>query len=154
MSFVVIALLAVFAVSVLVEFYKKTIRKDKAKKWENYLVGGLLSVGVAALLNFTGIGYVVTGNVWISWAIYSVVIFLIQKFLDMKVIKKLLLSALQNADIEKLINAILPKIGLTVEKIKNILISLGINKEKLIKELIENGVTTEKAEEIAKAIFG
>lgn len=153
-SFVVVGLLAVFGVSSLVEFYKKTIRKGNAKKWENWLVGGVLSVGMAALICLTGIAYPVFSNVYVNLGAYAVVIFLVQFFLDMKVIKKVLASALENTDVTKLIGVILPKLGLTPEKVKDFLKSLGITRETLVLKLIEAGLSKDKAEEVAQAIFG
>lgn len=154
LSFIVVTLLALFGVSAAVEFYKKTIRKGNAKSWENWLVGGALSVGMAALLCFTGIAYAFFANPWINTAIYAVVFFVAQFFLDMKVIKKLLASALQNADIQKILDVVLPKVGLTVEKIKNFLTSINVDRKTLEAKLVEAGVTPEKAKEIADAIFG
>lgn len=154
LSFVVIGLLAVFGVSALVEFYKKTIRGGNAKAWENWIVGGVLSIGVAALLCFTGIAWLPFGNLYLNWAVYSVVIFLIQLLLDMKVIKKILASALENVDIVKLATIVLPKLGLTAEKIKNILNSLGIDKDTLVAKLIEAGMPEDKVKELADYIYG
>lgn len=154
LSFIVIGLLAVFGVSALVEFYKKTIRGGNAKPWENWLVGGGLSIGMAALICFTGIAWLPFANVYYNWAAYSVVIFLLQFFLDMKVIKKLLMSALENVDIIKLATVVLPKLGLTAEKIKNILVSLGIDKDTFIAKLVEAGMPEDKVKELAEYIFG
>jgi len=153
-SFIVIGLLAVFGVSALVEFYKKTIRKGNAQPWENWVVGGALSIGMAALICFTGIAWLPFANVYLDWAVYSVVIFLLQFFLDMKVIKKILASALENIDVVKLAEVVLPKLGLTAEKIKAILVSLNVDKKTFIAKLTDAGMPKDKVLELADYIYG
>jgi hypothetical protein len=153
-SFVIVTLLAVLGVSALIEFYKKVIRGGKSSKVENWIVGGVLSIGMAALLCFKEIAFLPFTNIYINWAVYSGAIFLLQFFLDMNMIKKIIASALANVDIKKLFGAILPKLGLTPEKIRNILVGLKITKSKFIKELVDNGLSEEVANEIADIIYG
>lgn len=153
LSFIIICLLSVLGVSALVEFYKKTIRKDQAKTWENWVVGAVLSVGFAALICFKGLAYTLFSNPILNVAVYAAVIFLLQMFIDMKFIKKILASALEHADVEKLIPAILDKIGVSLEKVQSILKSLNVTATKLKKALTDAGVSEATIEKIVSIFF-
>lgn len=152
-SFVVIGLLSAFGVAALMEFYKKTIRKGHAAAWENWVVGAVVSAGISALVCYTGLAYPFFGNMIINVAVYAVAFFLIQMFLDMKVIKKLIINALETMDIDKFINTVLAKLGLTVEKIRGILQNLGITRAKLEKTLLDAGLSEEKVKEILDLLY-
>ncbi len=153
LSFVIVALLSAFGISSLVEFYKKTIRKGKAGAPENWVVGGVLSVGFSVLTCIAGLSYPLFSSTLMNIALYSVLFFLIQFFLDMKVIKKILASALENTDISKLLDAILPRIGLSKSKVKKILLNIGIDRGRLVEVLVKEGLSAETAEGFSDAIF-
>lgn len=78
----------VCSVSILMEFYKKTVRKDKAKAWESWLVAVVLSVP----------------SFWIA-AKYApglevpFVMFVVacQYIVDMEVVKRILKAAMEKA---------------------------------------------------------
>ena len=152
-SFVVVGLFAILGVSALVEFYKKTIRKGQAQKWENWLVGAVLSVGMAALMYFKGFAFPIFGNAILNILIYAVVIFVLQLFLDMNLIKKILASALDYIDIDKFVGVVLGKLGITLDKVRKILDTLGITEDKLKEALKEAGVSDEVIEKIIKIIY-
>ena len=153
LSFVVVGLLAVLGVSALVEFYKKTIRKDKAKTWEIRVAAAVLSIGASTLMCLSGLAYLFFPNVIINIAIYAVVIFLLQLFLDMKVIKKILNSALEYLDLDKFITTVLGKLGITKDKILKILETLNITEDKLREALKEAGVSDDVIEKIVKILY-
>lgn len=153
LSFVVVGLLSVLGVSALVEFYKKTIRKGQASSLEVKLVAAVVSIGVAALICLKGLAFLPVENMILNIAIYAVVIFVLQLFLDMKLIKKIIASALEYIDIDKLAGIILGKFGITMDKIRSILDSLKITKEKLEKALKDAGVSDAVIEKIIKLIY-
>lgn len=153
LSFVVVGLLSVLGVSALVEFYKKTIRKGQASSLEVKLVAAVISIGVAALICLKGLAFLPVGNMILNIAIYAVVIFVLQLFLDMNLIKKIIASALEYIDIDKLAGIILGKFGITMDKIRSILDGLKITKEKLEKALKDAGVSDAVIEKIIKLIY-
>lgn len=153
LSFVVVGLLSVLGVSALVEFYKKTIRKGQASSLEVKLVAAIISIGVAALICLKGLAFLPVENMILNIAIYAVVIFVLQLFLDMNLIKKIIASALEYIDIDKLAGIILGKFGITMDKIRSILDSLKITKEKLEKALKDAGVSDAVIEKIIKLIY-
>ena len=153
LSFVVVGLLSVLGVSALVEFYKKTIRKGEAGVWETRIVAAVLSIGVAILICLKGLAFLPLENMILNIAIYAVVIFVLQLFLDMKLIKKIIASALEYIDIDKLAGIILGKFGITMDKIRKILDGLKITKEKLEKALKDAGVSDAVVEKIIKLIY-
>ena len=152
-SFVIVGLLSVLGVSALVEFYKKTIRKDQGKAWENWVVGAVLSIGFAALICLKGLAYPFFSNVLINIAIYAVVIFVLQLFVDMKFIKKIIASAIEYADVEKFIPVLLEKLGISVEKLQTILKTLNITAAKLKKALLDAGIAEATVEKILAILF-
>lgn len=153
-SFVVVALLSIFGVASIMEFYKKTIRKGQSKTWENWVVGAVLSFGVATLDCLTGIAYIFFPNAMVvNILIYGVVFFFVQMFVDMKIIKALITSAMATMDIEKFVLIILDKFGLTVDKIKGILKKLGITQEKFAEALRDAGFPEDKIETLIKMFY-
>ena len=153
LSFIVVGLLAVLGVSALVEFYKKVIRKDQAGVWETRAVAAVLSAAVSALMYYKGLAFPLFEGAIVNIAVYAVVIFLIQFFLDMKLIKKILASMLEYLDIDKFIGVVLGKLGITTDKIRQALDSLGITKDKLREALKEAGISDDKIEIIIKLIY-
>jgi len=152
-SFIIIGLLSVLGVSALVEFYKKTIRKDQAKSWENWVVGGVLSIGVSVLICLKGLAYPIFSNMLVNIGVYALVIFVLQLFVDMKFIKKILASALEYADIEKFIPAVLDKLGISFDKVRSILKTLNVTETKLKKALIDAGVSETTTAKILAILF-
>lgn len=154
LTFIVIGLLATFGVAAFMEFYKKGIRKGNAKTWENWVVGAALSIGVSVLLCLTGLAYPIFSQVIINIAIYAVVIFCIQLFVDMKIIKKMIVMILGQMDVTKLFNTVLGKLGLSAATIATVLKFMGKGEAELRKALLEAGLPEEKVNEVILAIFG
>lgn len=152
-SFIVVGLLAVLGVSALVEFYKKVIRKDKAGVWEIRAVALVLSAAVSALMCLNGLAFPILDNNILNIVIYAVVIFVIQLFLDMKLIKKILANVLDYIDIDKFIGVVLGKLGITMDKVRKVLDTLGITKDKLRAALKEAGLSDEVIEKIIKIVY-
>lgn len=88
--------LEIFGIAALMEVYKKTIRKDKAKKVEIYLVAEVLvalSVLILEVLNiFQPILGLIGAPLWADYVLYNIGIYIFQMQADMKVIKKLIKS--------------------------------------------------------------
>lgn len=152
-SYVVVGLLAVLGVSALVEFYKKVIRKGQSGVWENRIVAGVLSIGAAVLICLTGLAYLFFGNMIANIAVYSVAIFLLQLFVDMKIIKAILEAAIRFIDLEKFIDMVLEHLGITSDKIAKILTNLGITEDKLKKALLDAGVPEDLTNKIIDVLF-
>lgn len=152
-SYVVVGLLAVLGVSMLVEFYKKYIRKGESGVWENRIVAAVLSIGAAVLICLTGLAYLFFGNMIANIAVYSVAIFLLQLFVDMKIIKALLEAAIKFIDLEKFVDMVFTALGLTPEKVAKILANLGITEEKLKKALLDAGIPEDLTNKIIDVLF-
>ena len=92
--------LEIFGTATLVEIYKKRIRKDKSKKWENRLVAGVLSsldVLILILLHiFKPILGLIGAPLWADHTLYLVGFFILQKTADMQIIKKLIRSCVKS----------------------------------------------------------
>jgi ABC-type nitrate/sulfonate/bicarbonate transport system substrate-binding protein len=74
---------SVLFIAIFMEAYKKNIRSDKAKDWENWLLAGILSV------TFAVVGYLsydLPGKP-IAILYYSFGIFAVQLIVDMKIVK-------------------------------------------------------------------
>lgn len=67
------------------EAYKKWLRRDEAKKAEIITVAGILSLGLTASFSF---GLVFPGLPW-TFPGYALCVFILQWFVDQKVIKKI-----------------------------------------------------------------
>lgn len=87
----VLALSAIIIAS-LMEWYKKGLRKNNAKKGEIISIAALLSFGLALVCYY---GFTLPGSL-ISLVLYGLGIFLIQWLVDVKVIKAML-KALRNS---------------------------------------------------------
>ncbi|PKL14799.1 MAG: hypothetical protein CVV52_00405 [Spirochaetae bacterium HGW-Spirochaetae-8] len=85
--------LVVWGLGHLVEYYKKTIRKNKAGKREVRAIALLLSAAATAVLYFLGFLIIPPDLAAITrWAIvagYGCLIYYVQLKIDMKVVKKL-----------------------------------------------------------------
>lgn len=88
--------LEVFGTATLIEIYKKKLRKDKSKKWENILIAGVLSgvdIVILILLNiFKPILGLIEAPIWADYALYFVGFYYFQKMTDMRIVKKLIRS--------------------------------------------------------------
>lgn len=152
-SYLLVALLSVLGIATLVEFYKKTIRKGNAKNWENWIVGAVLSVGFAILDCLKGLAYPFVSNQIINILIYAAVFFVVQLFVDMKLIKKLISSAIASMDLEKFVLIVLDKLGISLDKVKDVLKKLGITREKLKNALVDAGFPEDKVEKLLDMLF-
>jgi len=152
-SFIVIAALSVLGVAALVEFYKKTIRKGQAAKWENWLVGAVLSAGIAYLDCTKGLAFLFVDNIAFNVIIYAVIFFVAQLFLDMKFIKQIISSALSGMDIEKFFYLVIDKLGISLDKIKSVLQQLDVTREKLEKALLDAGFPADKVKTLLDILF-
>lgn len=153
LAYIVVALLSVFGIAAFMEFYKKTLRGGKSANWENWLVGAALSIGVAVLDCLTGLAFPFVANMAFNILIYSVVFFLVQLFVDMKFIKKIITCAVDTMDVEKFVNIILNKLGISVDKVKSVISALGITKEQVAKALSETGFPDDEVERIINMFF-
>lgn len=111
--------LEIFGISSLMEIYKKMIRKDKAKKFEIYLIAEVLStlaVAILVILNiFKPILGLIGAPLWADYIFYNIIIYIFQLQADMKIIKKLIRSCTSeflkskgftNEQVEDIFNAI------------------------------------------------
>lgn len=109
MIYIVMNCLLIFSVSFLMEFYKKRIRKDRAKGWENKLLGFFLScvcVGILVGINiFQPVLGLLGAPLWADITLYLIVFYILQLQVDMKVVKTLFraftVSLLQKAGLDK-----------------------------------------------------
>lgn len=154
-SFVIILAFSILGVSSLIEFYKKNIRKDKAAAWENWIVGGVLSTGFSALINFTGLAFPILASksIWLDVVLYTVVIFVAQMYVDMKFVKAIIKAAAKTSDMTALAKLILEKTGLKAEVIYKALAKLKVSEASFIKALVDSGVPEDKAAEIARVVY-
>ena len=91
--YLIFLVIEVFGVSFFMEIYKKGIRKNKSKAWENKLIGALLSVVCVAFLHFSGMIYplfhtMFKAKLWLDYLLYLIVFFIAQWKADMVVVKK------------------------------------------------------------------
>lgn len=165
MQLVMVAL-GIFGISVLMEFYKKKIRKDQAKVWEIRVIAAVLSCLAA-------VGYKVTGlftpvltaiwpnlTVWVDVALYAVVIFLGQLQGDMKFVEAIIKFATENvlndkealvAELKKFIVDFNVKTKVNVTLVVNVLKALGVTEETVAGYLKDIGVDDDKAALIIEA---
>lgn len=97
--YILFLILEVFATAFFMEVYKKNIRKNKSKSWENWLVGGFMSLFCVALLHFSGMMYplfnkLFHAKLWLDYMLYAILFFIGQWKADMLVIKKAVKSLL------------------------------------------------------------
>ena len=99
----------------IMETYKKVIRKDKSKKWENLIVGLALSSASVALLIFSDVLVPVLGIIgaplWADHLMYTLGIFLLQLNVNMKLVKKI---------VKVIVTNLLKRANLTDEQINDI----------------------------------
>ena len=96
MIYAAFVFLEIFGIAALMEVYKKTIRKGKAKKIEIYIVAEVLvalSVLILKVLNiFQPILGLIGAPLWADYILYNIGIYIFQMQADMKIIKKLIKS--------------------------------------------------------------
>lgn len=96
MIYAAFVFLEIFGIAALMEVYKKTIRKDKAKNIEIYVVAEILvalSVLILKVLNiFQPILGLIGAPLWADYILYNIGIYIFQMQADMKIIKKLIKS--------------------------------------------------------------
>ena len=96
MIYAAFVFLEIFGIAALMEVYKKTIRKGKAKKIEIYIVAEVLvalSVLILKVLNiFQPILGLIGAPLWADYILYNIGIYFFQMQADMKIIKKLIKS--------------------------------------------------------------
>ena len=103
LNFVIIFLIALF-----MEIYKKSIRKNNHSKYECWGVGFFMSMLGVFILRLTGTMYFpfntyLNAYLWVDYALYVLLYYVIQLKFDMLVIKKILksliMSVLDNTDL-------------------------------------------------------
>ena len=122
MTTIQIAIYCVLLISIvcliagLMEIYKKSIRKGKAKPWENYLIALILSIGSLVILvlsdSFKPVLSMIGADLWMDYVSYVILIYFMQFNVDKKIIKKIVRSFVSN---------FLEKTGLDEDQIKEIL---------------------------------
>ena len=85
--------LEVFATSFFMEFYKKSIRKNKSKSWENRIMGIVMSVLCLLLLHSSNLIYPIfnkmfNAKLWLDYVLYLILFFIAQWKTDMVIVKK------------------------------------------------------------------
>ena len=91
--YLIFLVIEVFGVSLLMEVYKKGIRKNKSKAWENKVIGALLSVVCVVFLHFSGMIYplfhtMFNAKLWLDYLLYTILFFIAQWKADMVVVKR------------------------------------------------------------------
>lgn len=86
-----------FFVSFFLEIYKKKIRKDNFKVWEVKILGlifSVLSVWMMVVSHLMYPLFYVTfrSELWLDYAVYIALFYLVQEKVDMKIMKKLIKS--------------------------------------------------------------
>ena len=107
--YLIVLTLILFGIGSTVEFYKKTLRKDKSKNWENRVLGFVLST-----ISVFGLYYahlivplfdLFEAPFWTNITFYIAVFYFLQRQLDMKVLKKIMntcaLKFLKKAGLEE-----------------------------------------------------
>lgn len=155
-STIIILCLSVFGVASLMEFYKKTIRKGNSQTWENWLVGGVLSFGTSALIVLTGmLGNPLPFNlpVWAGILIFGAVFFFVQMFVDMKIIKQIVKSVVSQKDVAAYADILLSKVGLSLDKVRDILKNTGITEEKFREYMKKIEIADDDIEVLVKLLY-
>lgn len=120
--YIMFLLLDILGVATVIEFYKKALRKDKARTWEIRIIAFILSVVNIALLPLMNLFQPVLGllgaPLWADYTFYTLIFFTLQLQADMKLIKKVFANMFKNW---------LKKASLTEEQIEDILASIKLN---------------------------
>lgn len=91
--YIIFIALESFVVSFLMEYYKKFIRKDKATKWENRVLGIIMTILSILFLKGCGMFYpllnsLFNAKLWLDYLIHIVVFYVVQLKTDMLFMKK------------------------------------------------------------------
>lgn len=117
--------LEVMGVASLMEIYKKQIRKNKAKKFEIYIIAEILtalSIGILYGLHiFKPILGLIGAPLWSDIILYDILLFIFQMQADMKIIKKVIKSCAESFLISH---------GLSQEQVDDIFKSVGVRVSK------------------------
>lgn len=161
----VVVCLVSFGIGMLMEWYKKKIRKDQAGIWEIRGIAFVLSFGVAALFNFTGIAYPVFATLFknmgaglaniLNIVLYGAVIFVLQLQSDMKLLKgiiKFTAGKVSFAEIVRIIESFGKITKVNVKTIADILVLFGLTEEKCIEVLVEAGIGHDDAIQIMNEV--
>lgn len=86
-----------FFVSFFLEIYKKKIRKDNFKVWEVKILGFIFSVLSVWMMVVSHLMYPLfyvtfRSELWLDYAVYISLFYLVQEKVDMKIMKKLIKS--------------------------------------------------------------
>ena len=112
--------LEIMSISSIMEIYKKMIRKDRAKKFEIYIIAEVLSAFAIAILVLLGIFKPILGLIgaplWSDYVFYNILIFIFQMQADMKIIKKLIKSCASE---------LLKAYGFTAQQIEDVFNSIS-----------------------------
>lgn len=101
--------LLVMGVAALMELYKKSLRRNKSKSWENTLIAAVLS-GLSTLLLvkagiFIPIFAAIGAPMWLEFSVFCILFWCLQLWVDMSFIKKLIrtlaIELLEKAGLEK-----------------------------------------------------
>ena len=116
--YIIVLVFVVFGMALIAEFYKKTIRKDKSKTWENRFLGFTLSVlsafGLYSANLIIPILSIFNAPFWANVSFYILAFYYFQRQVDMKLLKKIMKmytikvlkkSGLNDAQIQEIENA-------------------------------------------------
>ena len=110
-----------------IEVYKKTIRKDKHKKWECWLLGGGLSILYIFFLKVSNMFYPMMNSLfgaklWLDYGIHIIVFYFLQFNMDMHIVKKIIKSLVSQW--------LKSNLGMDAEQIESLLAEFEANQEK------------------------
>lgn len=91
--YIIFLALEVFTTSFFMEIYKKSIRKNHSKTWENRILGIILSILCLMLLHYSNMIYPVfnkmfNAKLWLDYVLYLILFFIAQWKMDMVIVKK------------------------------------------------------------------
>lgn len=86
----------VVLIACVMELYKKRIRRDKSSKIENQMVGAILSIGMS-IIGYLAFG--LPGNM-IAILYYSIGVYVIQCYVDMRIVKTIVRSWMKRKGVE------------------------------------------------------
>jgi len=157
--------LASLGISTLMEWYKKTVRKDQAGVWEIRIVAGVASCVAAVLFKVCGVFTPVISAIWpavtpwLDVVLYAVVIYLFQLYGDMQIVKNVIKYVTDRLldknklpeEIKNMIQEFESTTGFDVKEIAQALALTGLTEEKVIKAIEQIGLSEEKTAELVEA---
>lgn len=164
---VVMLALSSLGIAAVMEWYKKTVRGDKAKVFEIRIIAVLLSAIAGTVMNLSGMISPVIGYFWpagMPWAdmlFNAVVVFLLQLYGDMDLIKKIIGVAVTTAldknalfsEVERFVKAFETSTNVNAEDAAKILHMMGVTPVKFQEILAKIGLSDEKAKELSNAFL-